>query len=662
MPSVITMNDDTATTLAATFLNPERLHQPFLTSPDRVTACTREVAALANLLATLTPGANGSAKPITAHYRANAATWAYSPKSRSVTWTDTMFDEPVLRWWAGYVMVHEWGHDAFTSGYTTTAGANRALFHDLMNGAEDIRMEDRVMRVLPAFRTLADLARDRISAMYVQRLTNDPFAFYPEGDQRDLARAGRPPFAPTLSFLTFVLMDRATGRDLPVPDMLADLADACMPDFRKAVGASTTGGMVPHLWRVYERIRKACERMDAEARDEQDEQGKPDEQGEDPGEGDETTASADDPDEGEGEGADPGTDEDEDEDTSTDPTSTGDEGEDTLTDEGEGDPADADVDPDDPGDFPNDRRGRVDAPREPEHDTDMTDDKDPDYKRHDRRLSERDGHMIDHWRDTADELIANPPDLAVGHLEPPRTPGNESRRMMRAMRRVLADNADGRMLRGRERGRLDVSRVHRVMAGHRDVFRERIANSGTTEWSVVIALDVSLSMYDTIDSGPAAGMRREDVARDLTATLIAGLDRVPGVRVALAPYARSARWACPFGTPSATMQRVAYGAALEGSTNESIAIWWGMDQIRRQRTAGNLIIVLTDGEPTDSGATLEAVREAHEAGILTVGVGLNDPDAPTPLIPAYHPIHAAVDFADATTTVPAMVRRVIANR
>ena len=162
MAGALTLTDQDRDTLAATFLNPARLFDPFVPDGGSIPAATREVASLANLYNPAGPGET----PVTATYVERAHTWACDPGKRRITWTDTMMGTRVLRWFAAYVTLHEGGHDRYTTRYEAPPGVFASTFHHVMNGAEDVRMERMVTKDVPGFATLAEIARERIATNY----------------------------------------------------------------------------------------------------------------------------------------------------------------------------------------------------------------------------------------------------------------------------------------------------------------------------------------------------------------------------------------------------------------------------------------------------------------------------------------------------------------
>jgi len=200
-------------------------------------------------------------------------------------------------------------------------------------------------------------------------------------------------------------------------------------------------------------------------------------------------------------------------------------------------------------------------------------------------------------------------------------------RNVRALRRVLDDNATGGVQRRTRRGRLDGRRAGRIVT-HADarIFRRPVAPDGITDWAVFLAVDTSGSM----------GYRERRECVGIVTSLLDAAKRMRGVHVGGCTYDSKIGACYPPGRP---VDLVDWSSAImysSGSTDESraldVAYWSLMDHDH----PGKIALVLTDGVPNDRGSCGLKAAAMNGAGIHTIGIGISG------ATPDYHPYWAAV--------------------
>lgn len=388
----------------------------------------------------------------------------------------------------------------------------------------------------------------------------------------------------------------------------------------------------------------------------------------------------------------------------------GGEPDDDRDEDGEGDPVDSDADPDDDGDDDDgedggsggggghsddddrdedgdeDREG-LDADDDEWHDP-QDDRDDGDEWIHEQwkqenvdealRESDRDRRIAGkgkHWGRTRGDRAANaagpmgqwigdattaPPSAWSGVGLPGRfTPEGEvtrtvrqavaetTGRNVRALRRVLDDNATGGVQRRTRRGRLDRRRAGRIVT-HADarIFRRPIAPDGITDWAVFLAVDTSGSM--------GFGERRECVG--IVASLLDAAKRMQGVHVGGCAYDGKIGACYPPGMP---VDLVDWSTAImysSGGTDESRALdvaYWSLSD---HDHPGKIALVLTDGIPADRDQCGRKAAAMNALGIYTIGIGISGAR------PDYHPYWASVpNLPDLPGTLAKALRHVMSG-
>lgn len=664
-PTVLSKDD--CLRIETSLLNTDRLYEPFVGTRGIYDANT-ELSGMLNLLS------KDKSNPICSVYYPRAHTWSYSKSQRTMIWTDRMHGVPVPRWKAAYTVIHEWGHDEWTGEYDCPQqvldAADFGGFHRMVNAAEDPRQERMTLQVIPGFSVLADISHRWSFDQHAASIREHGF----RGEFGD--------------GVLLRLMAKVWGGDDIVPhlgDDIERLAAESLDDYVAAVDSDSTGDMIPHLFRIWLRLRNHLMAPP-----------EPDEPGDDEGEGGEDGTEGD------------GTDGDESDGTDGDGDAEGDgggEGETTggngggnpnpkgdRTETGDGNPGDAEGDETNDADDTAEGDGDGDADGDesdaegdgegdgdggepdPDSDTDSTtkggdkggsgtDTKDPLDEQPQPSGSKESGReeswQVDRYavdakvrqgqRDVAKAMPDHGTSNAfglTGYAEASAKVKTDSLRLMRGLRRVLADNAVGTFRRNEKSGRLDAAKSYRLRVGRTDIFRQRIDDEGTTDWSVVILVDHSSSTEGHYAS----------VLRECSVMLIDAITRVHGVDLAVAGYGSRMDYAVPFGKTRKDygIRLCSYGAG--GGTDEAIALEWAIAQTMRRDADGKLILVLTDGEPNDPDLARALAEQARSYGIHTAGIGI------APCDPGYHPVHRAIEAADFVSEVPLLVRSMLRGK
>lgn len=220
-------------------------------------------------------------------------------------------------------------------------------------------------------------------------------------------------------------------------------------------------------------------------------------------------------------------------------------------------------------------------------------------------------------------------------------------RNVRALRRVLDDNATGGVQRRTRRGRLDRRRAGRIVT-HADarIFRRPIAPDGITDWALFLAVDTSGSMGYT--------ERRECVG--IVTSLLDAAKRMQGVHVGGCAYDGKIAACYPPGQP---VDLVDWSSAImysSGGTDESraldVAYWSLMDHDH----PGKIALVLTDGIPAERDQCGRKAAAMNAMGIHTIGIGISGAR------PDYHPYWASVpNLTDLPGTLAAALRHVMSG-
>jgi len=170
---------------------------------------------------------------------------------------------------------------------------------------------------------------------------------------------------------------------------------------------------------------------------------------------------------------------------------------------------------------------------------------------------------------------------------------------------------------GKSGRRLDQSSLNRIATKDPRIFRNEIEQPAVNT-AFVIVVDRSSSM---------CGIPMDVAAKSTLAAALA-LDAIPGVSVATAAYPgpglSSVLTMSRFGE---SVRRTAkrYGIDADGSTPTDEALYWAGVSLSGRKEPRKICLVITDGDPNDSSATIAARERLEASGIEVVGLGIKMP-------------------------------------
>lgn len=524
-------------------------------------------------------------------------------------------------------MIHEAMHTLYTDETEVPPWIQQRAhiepLHKMMNFAEDVRIEDIGENVVPAFANMRQKENDRLVAPNVNTWS-----------YHDIVRK-----VCLVLFSERSCTNGAAGyrNVLAMDTEVARLVDECRQSFYDATYAKDTASVVDHLRPMYETLAPYLPDDNGGTGGNCDD----DETGE-PGEGEDTGTPVDVTETDEtGDGDSPASDEDTDETDDENEGGSASGGDAPDTDEDEDSDADSDDDEDDGED--NDRdtisdpdwTGETFVPNAPRGDWDNLTPRDEDNipEDHDYINEAIEGEPVSaHWSEDNDRSLSRAE----------QETSNLRVRVVKTLRRVLQDNANGGWSTRKKSGTFDPRQATRLSLGDMRTFRKKRGAKGSLDYSLVLCLDASASV---------AGVCGQQIARAGLSVYEAAA-KIPGLDVAVCAYGSGLHVALPF---DATLRDVAkdgsrnrnrLSALIEscesgvgGSTAEDYAITWAIATSRRRSAESQMIVVLTDGAPNNRYAMPALIEGARNLGIRTGGIGVLH-DAPT-----YH------EYATSVTTL-----------
>lgn len=542
-------------------------------------------------------------------------------------WCENTVDEnghsvPVTRGQALFTLVHEAMHVLFTSDIPIPSWlrdpAHASPFHTILNFAEDVRIEDLGEDVVPAFANIRRAENDRLLPANAQAW---------------------PSFDIVRKVCIVLFAERSCGSGassfatrLAMEPEIARLVDECRQSFIDATNAPDTMTTSERLRPMYETLLPYLPSSGG---------------GIGPGGDDDTTTGGDG---GSGEPDESGDDTITGGDT-TPATGDGDPIDDDTNDGGDGDGDDGTDDDGDGGKTPGDDD---EEPRESDNTT-ITDPRwrgetiNPnapvgDWDNHaPREVPEQDDSSPD-WFD--DVIEGRPITCGWGEdggtvvLDEDHAASTTTRlRVVKTLRRVLQDNANGGWSTRRKSGTFDPRNATRLAIGDMRTFRKKRGARGSLDYSLVLCLDAS---------GSVSGYCGEQIARAGLSVYEAAY-KIPGLDVAICSYGSGVHFGMPFDSTLRDVQRdgsrnrarlsallAACHNGIGGSTAEDAALTWAVAASRRRSADSQMIIVMTDGVPNNRHAMPTIIDDARTTGIRTGGIGV---------------LHDAPEYHEYATTV-----------
>lgn len=542
-------------------------------------------------------------------------------------------------------LVHEAMHVLYTTETpwpTWVQPHHRDQFHMMLNFAEDVRIEDLGEAVVPAFRNLR--------AVENERLVKPNVASWPLSD---LTRQVMSVLFCELSTITGSSAFRTHLRNNP---NINHLITVCRDAFVFATQADDTDTVSQRLRPVYEAIAPYLDGTPP-----------PPPPGGEGGEGGEG--------EGEGEGGEP--DENESGEGGQHGTSRGtadDEADEDGDGEGEGD---AEGDADEDGDESDETGDTDDDPEDRE-----TEDRDTKYTTPGgpeegftpnaprgmwEEIAER-PEPEEGWRDdnrfmrgdpiSYDDDLGGSENQSIDVLR--SDVANLTGRIVKHMRRVLQDNANGGWSTRKRSGVFDPRSSTRIALGDMRTFRKRREAKGTMDYSLVLCLDASGSVKGPVGESIArAGLAMYDAA-----------SRIHGLDVAICAYGGSLMYGVPFdanlrdvhvdgsrNTNRLASLLVCAANGYGGGTHEAEALTWAAAVSRKRNAQAQMVVVLTDGAPSLRSQIPSLIEDMRADGIRTGGIGVMHE------APSYHEYAVRVDDIEQVPAILAdLVRTMMKGR
>lgn len=548
-------------------------------------------------------------------------------------WSSVTVDEygsqrPVTRGEALVSIVHECMHLLHTDevGFPPWIQdrAHCEAFHTMLNFAEDVRIEDLGEDSVPAFANIRLTENDRMVSPNVRLWA-----------QHDLVRkVCLPLFAERSCTSGSSLFSAVLASDFDV----ATIVNASRSSFLDATYASSTAEVAERLRPMYEAIAPYLPTSNGGHGGKGGDEGKGGEPGEGTG-GDEASETGGNSTNGHGD-PDPDADDTDSEDGAGDGDDTGDEtdtdadGSDTddPTDGSDGKQRGTISDPTWSGEkfVPNSPRGDWEnlIPREEPPDSSAS------YYDVDEVME---GKPVSYIDDGEATLIRMESETALTKV-----------RVVKVLRRVLQDNANGGWSTRKKAGTFDPRQSTRLALGDMRTFRKKRGARGSLDYSLVLCLDAS---------GSVSGFVGESIARSGLSVYEAA-SKIPGLDVAMCAYGSGLHVALPFDSTlrdvhrdgSRNRERVSSlldccARGVGGSTAEDFGLTWAIATSRRRNAESQMIVVMTDGAPNDRFLMPRIIDGARATGIRTGGIGVMH-DAPD-----YHEYATRIDNIEDLPTV-----------
>lgn len=181
---------------------------------------------------------------------------------------------------------------------------------------------------------------------------------------------------------------------------------------------------------------------------------------------------------------------------------------------------------------------------------------------------------------------------------------------------IMNDNKFDRRLRGRSKGKLDMTRLYKAETGSTSVFAQKSLRRNK-QHNVVLVVDESGSME--------GGAPRSKIytAAECTAFLAQHLDKIPGVNLAVIGFNHYMRLHKDFDEIvdySWLKALVVRAMFVGGGDNADYHALLNAYKILERREGKNLVIFMSDGQPAS------CIYCGHHNGVRTFAGGYNDPD------------------------------------
>lgn len=162
--------------------------------------------------------------------------------------------------------------------------------------------------------------------------------------------------------------------------------------------------------------------------------------------------------------------------------------------------------------------------------------------------------------------------------------------------------------------RISGRHVHRVLSGDMRIFVEKHKPKIDANTAVHVLIDISGSMYGGDDL----------LAKQAGLAIALALERIKGVNPGVSFFKdNQVLSACPHNQSPRLNAGRFVAAVSDGGTPMAQAIWQAAYELSSARANRHIIIVVTDGGPSNGGAVHDVVARCDASDIEMVGVGIN---------------------------------------
>ena len=224
-----------------------------------------------------------------------------------------------------------------------------------------------------------------------------------------------------------------------------------------------------------------------------------------------------------------------------------------------------------------------------------------------------------------------------------------------ALRTKVMAETKTRIRRGLEEGDLDGNALYQIPAGTSTRVFQAATKGRSTRTAVSFLVDNSGSM----------GGQKIDEAKKAAVALNEALDRLPGITTEILGFTYGYPDQCHHRIGKSFKNRDASGVmgfCAGGGNADGSAVRWAARRLLAQKADRRILIVLSDGWPTDGSSNPEtdlraAVEAATKHGVETFGIGVMD-NSVSRFYPKFVVIH---DARDLTGTVLKTLAAMIGN-
>lgn len=194
----------------------------------------------------------------------------------------------------------------------------------------------------------------------------------------------------------------------------------------------------------------------------------------------------------------------------------------------------------------------------------------------------------------------------------------ETNAVRRKVQGLLEAKARTTILNGRSGVRLDVKRLWRVRTGDARVFEKRIEGH-KQDTAIQLLIDRSTSMRGDIG-----------FASDAALAVALAMDGVQGVTTSVAAFPHVGNQKdddvlliSEFGESFRKVAARFPAVGVAGCTPMAEAILWSGYHLHATNQARKILIVVTDGQPDNSGSTAQVIERLERSGVEIMGLGIN---------------------------------------